>query len=232
MPRRPARLRAAAYAGAVENAARTNGSSNGSGPGSPREVARAQKVAQAEFRRMVRAKHPHFVAAVLADARVTSRNRGRPLDDASPGRVALEALRLAYESDGFLAQAMYRGKARLQGLGVPVLPRILHRLAILTSGIYIGDPVVVQPGIHLAHGQIVIDGIVEVRRGTTIFPFVTIGLRAGSMIGPTIGPRATIGSGAKVIGEVSVGEGAKVGANAVVVSDVPDGTTVVGVPAR
>ncbi len=149
-----------------------------------------------------------------------------------PKRVLLEALRLAYESDGFLAQAMYRAKARLQGLGVPVLPRIFHRLAILTSGIYIGDPVVVQPGVHLAHGQIVIDGIVEVHRGVTIFPFVTLGLRAPSVVGPTIGPRATIGSGAKVLGEVSVGEGAKVGANAVVLEDVPDGVTVVGVPAR
>jgi serine O-acetyltransferase len=215
----------------VENAAQTTGAKNGSPP-SAREAARARKLETAEFRRMVRARHPPFIAAVLADARVTSRNRGRPLDGAAPGRVALEALRLAYASDGFLAQAMYRAKARLQGLGVPVLPRILHRLAILTSGIYIGDPVVVEPGIHLAHGQIVIDGIVEVRRGTTIFPFVTIGLRAGSMVGPTVGPRATIGSGAKVIGEVSVGEGAKVGANAVVVSDVPAGATVVGVPAR
>jgi serine O-acetyltransferase len=218
----------------VENAAQSNGSNdstNGSGPRSPREAARSRKLQIAEFRRMVRARHPPFTQAVLADARVTSRNRGRSLAGAPTWRVALEALRLAYESDGFLAQAMYRAKARLQGLGVPVLPRILHRLAILTSGIYIGDPVVVQPGIHLAHGQIVIDGIIEIHQGTTIFPFVTIGLRAGSMVGPTIGPRATIGSGAKVIGEVSVGTGANVGANAVVIDDVADGATVVGIPA-
>lgn len=200
--------------------------------GSPRDAAAAKKVEIREFRRMVRARHPGFVEAVLADARVTSRNRGRPLKGASRRRVALEALRLAYESDGFLAQAMYRAKARLQGLGVPVLPRIFHRLAILTSGIYIGDPVVIHPGVHLAHGQIVIDGIVEVHTGTTIFPFTTLGLRAPSMVGPTVGPRATIGSGAKVIGEVTVGEGAKVGANAVVLTDVAAGATVVGVPAR
>ena len=199
---------------------------------SPRDAVRAKRLERAEFARMVRAQHPPFLQAVLADARVTSLNRGRPLGGASKARILLEALRLAYESDGFLAQAMYRGKARLQGLGVPVLPRILHRLAILTSGIYIGDPVVVRPGVQLAHGQIVIDGIVEIKPGTMIFPFVTIGLRAGSVIGPTIGPRATIGSGAKVIGEVSVGAEAKVGANAVVVEDVPAGVTVVGVPAR
>ena len=181
---------------------------------------------------MVRDRHPPFLAAVLADARLTSRNRGRPLQEASRCRVALEALRLAWESDGFLAQALYRAKASLQRRGVPVLPRLLHRLAIATSGIYIGDPVVVHPGVHLAHGQIVIDGIVEVHEGAQIFPFVTIGLRAPSMVGPTIGPRATIGSGAKVLGDVEVGERAKVGANAVVLADVPAGTTVVGVPAR
>jgi serine O-acetyltransferase len=213
----------------VENASAPS-SSNGRPP-SPREAARAKQLEQAEFERMVRSQHPPFLQAVMADARVTSLNRGKPLAGATKTRILLEALRLAYESDGFLAQAMYRAKARLQGLGVPVLPRILHRLAILTSGLYIGDPVIVRPGVHLAHGQIVIDGIVEIKPGTMIFPFVTIGLRAGSVIGPTVGPRATIGSGAKVIGEVSVGTESKVGANAVVVEDVPPGATVVGVPA-
>jgi serine O-acetyltransferase len=184
------------------------------------------------FRAKLRASHPPFARAVLADARVTSANRGQPLGGQSDARVALEALRLAWESDSFLAQAMYRAKARLQGLGVPILPRILHRLAITTAQLYIGDPVLIRPGVHLAHGSIVIDGIVEVEQGATIFPFVTIGLRAGDFTGPRIGARATIGSGAKVIGPVRVGAGAKVGANAVVVADVPDGATVVGVPAR
>jgi serine O-acetyltransferase len=61
---------------------------------------------------------------------------------------------------------------------------------------------------------------------------VTIGLRAGDLGGPTIGPNATIGTGAKILGNVEVGAGAKVGANAVVLDDVPEGTTVVGAPAR
>lgn len=198
----------------------------------PREAARSRQVEARDFRRLVRAQHPPFLTAVIADVHVTSRSRGRPLADASRGRVLLEAVRLAYTSDGFLAQSMYRAKARLQGLGVPVLPRILHRLAIATSGIYIGDPVVIRPGVHLAHGQIVIDGMVEIEGGTTIFPFVTIGLRAGSPVGPRIGAGVTIGSGARVIGDVTVGRRAKIGANAIVVADVAPGETVVGPAAR
>lgn len=201
-------------------------------PPSPRSAAKAKELRIREFRKMVRARHPHFAAAVLADARIHARHRGRPLAGASRARVGLEALRLAWQSDSFLAQAMYRAKARLQGLGVPIVPRILHRLAISMSGIYIGDPVILHGGVHLVHGQIVIDGIVEIQPGTTIFPFVTIGLRTGSRIGPSIGPRVTIGSGARVLGDVEIGEGATVGANAVAVADVGPGVTVVGVPAR
>ena len=41
-----------------------------------------------------------------------------------------------------------------------------------------------------------------------------------------------IAAGAKVIGGVTLGNDVTVGANAVVVKNVPDGCTVVGVPAR
>ncbi len=87
----------------------------------------------------------------------------------------------------------------------------------------IGDPVVVRPGVYLIHGQVVIDGVIEIHEGVVIAPFVTIGLRSGDVRGPTIERGANIGTGAKVIGPVTVGAGATVGANAVVVDDVPGG---------
>jgi serine O-acetyltransferase len=96
----------------------------------------------------------------------------------------------------------------------------------------IGDPVVVHPGVYVIHGQIVVDGLVEIHSGATIAPFVTIGLRAGDVRGATIEANVSIGTGAKVIGPVRIGEGATIGANAVVVGDVPAGATVVGAPAR
>ena len=77
-----------------------------------------------------------------------------------------------------------------------------------------------------------IDGFVEIHRGVVIFPWGTVGLRAGNFEGPTIGRNVHIGTGAKVIGPVTVGKGARIGANSVVTHDVAPGTTVVGAPAR
>lgn len=48
----------------------------------------------------------------------------------------------------------------------------------------------------------------------------------------TVESRVSIGSGAVVLGGVTIGQGAVVGAGAVVTKDVPEGATVVGVPAR
>jgi serine O-acetyltransferase len=98
--------------------------------------------------------------------------------------------------------------------------------------ISIGDPVVVEPGVYVIHGQVVIDGLAEIGSGTMIAPFVTIGLRAGDVRGATIERDVNIGTGAKVIGPVRIGAGATIGANAVVVDDVPAGATAVGAPAR
>ncbi len=96
----------------------------------------------------------------------------------------------------------------------------------------IGRTVVVHPGVCLGHGQVVVDGFVEVHSGVVILPGVTIGLRKGNPRGPTIGRDVCIGAGAKVLWPITLHRGARIGANAVVIDDVPARATVVGVPAR
>ena len=185
-----------------------------------------------EFFRELRTRHPRLRVALPEDARVTAIHRGERSDFRSPTDTVAQIIRLAWVSDAFLAQALYRVKARGQALGVPVLPRLAHRLAMLLAQVSIGDPVQVEPGVYLIHGQVVIDGIVEIGAGAVIGPFVTIGLRAGDLRGPVLEPGVTIGTGAKVIGPIRIGAGATIGAGAIVVSDVAPGVTVVGAPAR
>ena len=185
-----------------------------------------------EFRRRIRERHPPVLAAVLADARVTAAHRGERAEFRGALDAALQVLRLLWVTDAFAAQALYRVKAGLQARGVPLLPRLAHRLAMALAQVSIGDHVVVAPGIYVVHGQVVIDGITEVGPYAVLSPFVTIGLRAGDLQGPVIEENVNVGTGAKVIGPVTVGAGARIGANAVVVHDVPAGATAVGAPAR
>jgi serine O-acetyltransferase len=184
------------------------------------------------FTEDLHSRHPRFRGAVVADARMTARHRGERFDFRPGLDTIVQIVRLMVVSDALIAQALYRLKARLQALGVPVLPWLIHRLVMQTSGVAIGDPVLIHPGIYLLHGQVVIDGITEIDSGAVVGPFVTIGLRAGNFDGPRIGPNVEIGTGAKILGPVRVGAGARIGANAVVVDDVPEGVTVVGAPAR
>ena len=179
-----------------------------------------------------RAEHPRFFDALIADARTTAAYRAERFEFRGRADAMPQALRLMWVSDAFAAQALYRAKARMQALGIPILPRIAHRLAMMIGQVCIGDPVVMQPGVYIAHGQVVIDGFVDIHHGVVIFPWVTIGLRAGNFDGPTILDGVHIGTGAKVIGPVTVGKGARIGANSVVVDDVAPHTTVVGAPAR
>jgi serine O-acetyltransferase len=187
---------------------------------------------RAELWRAIRARFPGLREALVADARVTARYRGERHEFRGPLDTAAQLLRLAIVSDAYLGQALYRLKASLQARGVPLVPRIAHRLAMIVAQVSIGDPVIVAPGLYLIHGQVVVDGLVEIGTDTTIAPFVTIGLRAGDVRGATIGSGVSIGTGAKLIGPVMIGDGAQIGANAVVVSDVGAGVTVAGAPAR
>jgi serine O-acetyltransferase len=182
--------------------------------------------------REIRERFPGFREAVMADAVLTAQFRGERHEFASRVDATLQILRLCAQSDAFAAQLMYRLKASLQRRGVPILPRLAHRLAMVLAQLSIGDPVVMHPGIYIIHGGVVIDGLVEIHSGTAIAPWVTIGLRSGNFRGATVERNVHLGTGSKVIGPVTVGEGAQVGANAVVVDDVPAWATVVGAPAR
>jgi serine O-acetyltransferase len=176
--------------------------------------------------------HPPFFRTLIADAHLTAAYLSERVPFHTRRDAVVRTLRLLWVSDALLAQALYRVKARLQSLGVPVLPRLAHRCAVAIADLNIGDLVLVHPGVYFAHGQVVIDGEVEVQEGAVIFPWVTIWGAGPGLKGVTIGRHAKIGTGATILGSVKVGAGARIGANAVVVSDVPARMTAVGVPAH
>jgi serine O-acetyltransferase len=179
-----------------------------------------------------RAKTPRFLEAVVTDAKVLAGARGERYRFRGRFDALCQSLRLMWVSEAFLAQTCYRAQARLDALGVRVLPRLMHRLAIMTGQVCVGRAVIMHPGVCIPQGQVVVDGFVEIHPGVGIRSSVTVGLRHGDPRGPTIERNARIDAGAKVLGRITVGRDAKVGPNAVVIEDVPAGATVAGVPAR
>jgi serine O-acetyltransferase len=177
-------------------------------------------------------RYPRFWDALKEDTRVFLTVRGETRDLGSAKIIVREAMRLCWETDAFLGLALYRARGRLLARGVPVLPQLIHKTCMALWQIDIGDPVVIEPGVYIPHGQVVIDGNVEIGKGAVLTPWISIGLVEGNVSGPKIGQHAFIGTGARVLGDIKIGSRAKIGANAVVNRDVPPGTTVAGVPAR
>ena len=178
------------------------------------------------------ATRPPLVEALRLDARSFRLHRLQSWPETGGLRQFIVGLRLCWSSDDFLGVVIYRVRTSLRRMGIPIIPMLLHRVCMLVFGIRIGDPVVIQPGMYVPHGNIVIDGFVSIGRGAVLCPWITVGLRAGALTGPNIGNAVFIGTGAKIIGPVTIGDNARVGAGSVVVRDVPAWTSVTGVPAR
>lgn len=177
---------------------------------------------------------PPFLEAVRKDTHAVSFHRGEYFEsaDASPWYIALRVLRLIWVSDAFFAQFAYRLRMALKVRRVPVLPRLLHKLSMITAQLSIDEMVLIAPGANIAHGQAVIGGLTEIGPNCTISPWVSIGLQSGNLNGPKIGANVFIGSGAKLLGEFTVGDGAVVGSQAMVNADVPADGVVGGIPAK
>jgi serine O-acetyltransferase len=147
-------------------------------------------------------------------------------------RNVLEVL-LTYS--GLHAVICHRIAHALDRLKVPVLPRLIMTLARLATGVEIHPSAVIGRGLFIDHGMGVVIGETAVLgERVTLFQGVTLG-GTGKERGkrhPTIGDNVVIGAGAKVLGNITVGRDSMIGANAVVIRDVPEHSTVVGVPGR
>jgi len=136
---------------------------------------------------------------------------------------------------GFHALLLYRVAHWLWKKRVPFIPRALSQFARFITGIEIHPGATIGSGMFIDHGMgVVIGETAEVGDNVTLFQNVTLG-GTGKQRGkrhPTLGNHVVVGTGAKVLGPIKIGNYVKIGANAVVLQDVPDHSTVVGIPGR
>jgi len=116
-----------------------------------------------------------------------------------------------------------------------VFARWISQVSRFFTGIEIHPGAMIGKGLFIDHGMgVVIGETVLIDENVTLFQGVTLG-GTGKETGkrhPTLGKNVVVGAGAKILGNIEIGENSYVGANAVVLKDVPENSTVVGVPGR
>jgi serine O-acetyltransferase len=138
-------------------------------------------------------------------------------------------------SCGTSANVLYRISKGFQNIGLGIVSLILCEINRFFNGCIIGCNAEFDEGFVLLHPMgVVINGAVKGGRNIVIESSVVIGVASYGLPvkAPVIGNNVYFGSGAKVLGGIRIGSNVKIGANAVVINNVPDGATVVGVPAR
>lgn len=115
------------------------------------------------------------------------------------------------------------------------LARLISQIGRFLTGIEIHPGAKIGKGFFIDHGMgVVVGETAEVGDNVTLYHGVTLG-GTGKDTGkrhPTVGNNVIIGSGAKILGPIVIGDNSKVGSNSVVLKDVPENSTVVGIPGK
>jgi serine O-acetyltransferase len=166
---------------------------------------------------------PHFLALIREDvATVLER------DPAAKSRLEVF---LCYS--GLHAVWFYRMNHWFWNHGFFLLGRWLSQVARFLTGIEIHPGARIGRRLFIDHGLgVVIGETAVVGDDVTLYQGVTLG-GTGKEHGkrhPTIEDSVVIGGGAKVLGNITVGRNCRIGAGSVVLRNVPEDSTVVGVP--
>ena len=126
--------------------------------------------------------------------------------------------------------------------GFDLIARIISQTTRFFTGIEIHPGAKIGKNLFIDHGMgVVIGETSDIGNNVTIYHAVTRGGISPSINSneqrnekrhPTIGDDVVIGSGAQIIGPVKIGNTSRIAANAVVVNDVPENSTMVGIPAK
>ncbi len=164
----------------------------------------------------------------------------RSIKERDPAAKSTLSIVLTYP--GVKAVFFHRVSSFFHLAGFHLLARIISQITRFFTGIEIHPGAKIGSNLFIDHGMgVVIGETSEIGSNVTIYHAVTLGGISPSIDSerqrnekrhPTIGNDVVIGSGAQIIGPVKVGNGSRIAANAVVVNDVPDNTTMVGVPAK
>ena len=166
---------------------------------------------------------PHLLSLIREDvATVLER------DPAAKSRLEVY---LCYS--GLHALWLYRANHWLWNHNFLLLGRWLSQVARLFTGIEIHPGARIGRRLFIDHGMgVVIGETAIVGDDVTLYQGVTLG-GTGKEQGkrhPTVLDSVVIGGGAKVLGNITIGRNCRIGAGSVVLRNVPDDSTVVGVP--
>ena len=142
----------------------------------------------------------------------------------------------------FQVMVAYRVSHGLWSIGFHFVARLIMQIARILTGIEIHPAAKIGPGFFVDHGMgTVIGQTTEIGRDVTLYHDVTLGgvmpaidsqKQRDAKRHPTLGDYVIVGAGAQILGPITVSRCARIGGNSVVTKDVPEGATVVGVPAR
>lgn len=113
------------------------------------------------------------------------------------------------------------------------LARLISQISRFFTGVEIHPGAVIGRRFFIDHGSgVVIGETCEIGDDCTIYQGVTLG-GTGKEKGkrhPTLKNNVLVATGAKILGSITIGNNSKVGAGSVVLKDVPENSTVVGIP--
>ncbi len=119
----------------------------------------------------------------------------------------------------------------MHGLHTPA--RFLSQMARFFTGIEIHPAAQIGRRLFIDHGMgVVVGETTIIGDDCTLFQGVTLG-GTGKEHGkrhPTLRNNVFVGTGARILGNITIGENSRVGAGSVVLHNVPDNSTIVGVP--
>ncbi|NWF37453.1 serine O-acetyltransferase [Mariprofundus sp. KV] len=113
------------------------------------------------------------------------------------------------------------------------LGRFISHMARFFTGIEIHPGATIGRRFFIDHGMgIVIGETTEIGDDVTLYHGVTLGGTTWEKTKrhPTLKDGVIVGAGAKVLGAITIGQQSRIGANSVVFRDVPEHSTVVGIP--